>query len=59
LKALAFPSALSALLGITEPAIFGVNLRYVRPFFMGLIGGGVGGFLSNMMGLSGTGCLSP
>nr|WP_245985900.1 sucrose-specific PTS transporter subunit IIBC [Vagococcus acidifermentans] len=55
LKALAFPSALSALLGITEPAIFGVNLRYVRPFFMGLIGGGVGGFLSNMMGLSGTG----
>ncbi len=31
LKALAFPAALSAGLGITEPAIFGVNLRFVKP----------------------------
>ncbi|MGX7031535.1 sucrose-specific PTS transporter subunit IIBC [Vagococcus zengguangii] len=55
LKALAFPSALSALLGITEPAIFGVNLRYVKPFLMGLIGGAVGGFLANILKLAGTG----
>lgn len=55
LKALAFPSALSALLGITEPAIFGVNLRYIKPFIMGLIGGAVGGFIASLLGLAGTG----
>ncbi|MFM2486810.1 sucrose-specific PTS transporter subunit IIBC [Celerinatantimonas yamalensis] len=41
--ALALPSAVSAILGITEPAIFGVNLRYMRPFIGGLIGGALGG----------------
>lgn len=55
LKALALPSSLSALLGITEPAIFGVNLRYMKPFIMGLIGGGVGGFAASLLGLAGTG----
>lgn len=55
LKALAFPSALSALLGITEPAIFGVNLRYVRPFIMGLIGGAIGGFIASILQLAGSG----
>ncbi|WP_100010193.1 sucrose-specific PTS transporter subunit IIBC [Lentibacillus sediminis] len=55
LKALAMPSSLSAFLGITEPAIFGVNLRYVKPFVMGLIGGGVGGFVASIAGLAGTG----
>ncbi|GAB3055845.1 sucrose-specific PTS transporter subunit IIBC [Virgibacillus ainsalahensis] len=55
LKALSFPSSISAFLGITEPAIFGVNLRYVRPFFMGLIGGAAGGFAASIMGLKGTG----
>lgn len=55
LKALAFPSALSALLGITEPAIFGVNLRYGKPFVMGLIGGAVGGFVANILQLAGSG----
>lgn len=54
LKALAFPAALSAGLGITEPAIFGVNLRYGKPFVMGLIAGAVGGWLANIMGLAGT-----
>ncbi|KMY52948.1 PTS sugar transporter subunit IIA [Bacillus sp. FJAT-27231] len=55
LKALALPSSLSALLGITEPAIFGVNLRYFKPFVMGLIGGGAGGFFASIFGLKGTG----
>lgn len=55
LKALALPSSLSAFLGITEPAIFGVNLRYMKPFIMGLIGGGVGGFTASILGLKGTG----
>ncbi|UUI03724.1 sucrose-specific PTS transporter subunit IIBC [Oceanobacillus jeddahense] len=54
-KALAYPSVVSATLGITEPAIYGVNLRYIKPFIMGLIGGGVGGFLSALLGLKATG----
>ena len=55
LKALGFPSALSAFLGITEPALFGVNLRYGKPFIMGLIGGAVGGFLASLFQLEATG----
>lgn len=55
LKALALPSSLSAFLGITEPAIFGVNLRYMKPFVMGLVGGAAGGFLASLVHLSGTG----
>ncbi|MEK4366272.1 sucrose-specific PTS transporter subunit IIBC [Paenibacillus sp. FSL M8-0212] len=55
LKALALPSSLSAFLGITEPAIFGVNLRYMKPFIMGLVGGGVGGFIASLFHLQGTG----
>ncbi len=55
LKALAFPAALSAFLGITEPAIFGVNLRYRKPFFLSLIGGAIGGAVASILGLAGTG----
>jgi PTS system sucrose-specific IIC component len=55
LKALAFPSALSAFLGITEPALFGVNLRYGKPFVMGLIGGAAGGFAASLLQLKATG----
>lgn len=43
IKAIASPASLSALLGITEPAIFGVNLRFVRPFIAAAIGGAIGG----------------
>ena len=39
---MALPSALSACMGITEPAIFGVNLRYFKPFIGGLAGGACG-----------------
>ncbi len=55
LKALAFPAALSAGLGITEPAIFGVNLRFGKPFIMGLIAGAAGGWLASIFNLAGTG----
>lgn len=55
LKALSLPSSFSAFLGISEPAIFGVNLRYVKPFIMGLIGGGIGGFMASIFHLKATG----
>ena len=41
IKSLALPSSLSAFMGITEPAIFGVNLRFFKPFIAGCIGGGM------------------
>lgn len=43
MKSIAFSSALSALFGITEPAIYGVNLKYKKPFYAALAGGAVGG----------------
>ena len=48
-KSVAIPSALSAALGITEPAIFGVNLRYMKPFVCGIIGGAIGAMVSAWM----------
>ncbi|HHT7644499.1 TPA: glucose PTS transporter subunit IIA [Streptococcus suis] len=55
LKALAFPAALSAFLGITEPAIFGVNLRFRKPFLLSLVAGAIGGAVASLLGLAGTG----
>lgn len=55
IKQVAYPSCLSALLGITEPAVFGVNLRFVRPYVMAMIGGGVGGFFASIFHLKATG----
>ncbi len=41
-KSVAIPSSLSAALGITEPAIFGVNLRFTKPLICGMAGGAAG-----------------
>ncbi|ANE75809.1 sucrose-specific PTS transporter subunit IIBC [Dickeya solani] len=43
IRAIAVPSSLSCLLGITEAAIFGINLRFIKPFLAGLAGGALGG----------------
>ncbi|CFQ39839.1 MULTISPECIES: sucrose-specific PTS transporter subunit IIBC [Yersinia] len=43
IKAIAIPSAFSAMLGITEAAIFGINLRFIKPFLAALAGGALGG----------------
>lgn len=55
IKSMAVPSALSACMGITEPAIFGVNLRFGKPFVMGCIGGAVGALFASVTGLGATG----
>ncbi|WP_449601949.1 PTS system trehalose-specific EIIBC component [Paenibacillus sp. Marseille-Q9583] len=44
-KGLAVTSSVSAFLGVTEPAIFGVNIRYRYPFIFGMIGSGIAGML--------------
>lgn len=54
LKALALPSSLSAFLGITEPVIFGVNLRYMRCFAAGCIGGACGALVAGMLHVGAT-----
>lgn len=53
-KAMALPASMSAFLGITEPAIFGVNVRYRTPFIAGCIGGGIGGMLASWFGIKAT-----
>ncbi len=57
IKSVALPSSLSCFMGITEPAIFGVNLRHFKPFVCGAIGGAAGAMYASLTGLgaSGTG----
>ena len=57
IKSLALPSSLSAFMGITEPAIFGVSLRFFKPFIAGCIGGGCGALYASLvhLGAKGTG----
>lgn len=54
IKSIALPSSLSCMLGITEPAIFGVNLRFMKPFVCGAIGGAVGACIASIMHLGAT-----
>ncbi len=54
LKSVALPSSLSASLGITEPAIFGVNFRFMKPFIAGVIGGAAGALFGSLTGLGAT-----
>ena len=53
-KSMALPSSFSAFLGITEPAIFGVNLRLLKPLICGMIGGAVGAAVGSMFGIGAT-----
>lgn len=53
-KSLSIPSALSAALGITEPAIFGVNLRFMKPLVCGMAGGAVGALLGSIFHIGAT-----
>lgn len=59
IKAISGPAAISAFCGVTEPAMYGVNLKYGRVFIMASIGGACGGLLTglfnvNMWGFTGS-----
>ena len=54
-RALYISSAVPAFLGITEPAIFGINLRFMKPFLYGLAGGACAGAVAGFLHLAGTG----
>lgn len=53
-KSISIPSALSVALGITEPAIFGVNLRFMKPLVCGMAGGAVGALLGSIFHIGAT-----
>lgn len=53
-KSMALPASLSAFMGITEPAIFGVNVRFVKPLIAGMVGGACGAAVASIMNVYAT-----
>ncbi|WP_312446575.1 beta-glucoside-specific PTS transporter subunit IIABC [Lacrimispora sp.] len=51
LRSLALSTGISAMFGITEPAMYGVNIHEKKPFYASLIAGGIGGFVATMFGV--------
>lgn len=49
IKQLAYSAGLTGLFGITEPALYGVNLRFKTPLYAAMIGGGVGGLFMGIL----------
>ncbi|MCI2256426.1 beta-glucoside-specific PTS transporter subunit IIABC [Domibacillus sp. PGB-M46] len=49
-KSLAFTTGITALMGITEPAMYGVNMKLKRPFVAAMAGGAAGGFYNGLTG---------
>ena len=47
-----FPSMISAYLGVTEPAMFGINIKYIYPFIAAMIGSGIAGMYSVATGVT-------
>lgn len=58
-KSLAASASFSAFLGITEPAMFGVNLRYKRPFFIALGASGISAVFLSLFNTSATAYVPP
>lgn len=54
-RAMYVSSIIPAFLGITEPVIFGINLRFMKPFICGLVGGACAGATASLLKLAGTG----
>lgn len=59
LKSTGFSATLQALLGITEPALYGVNLRMKRPFICMLAGAAIGGAVMGFVGLAAPAFVTP
>ena len=58
-KQLASSAGFTGVLGITEPVLYGVNLRYTFPLYAAMIGGGVGGLFLGLTGVERFGAGSP
>ncbi|MEQ9917469.1 beta-glucoside-specific PTS transporter subunit IIABC [Pectobacterium aroidearum] len=51
IKSLALSTSFSALMGVTEPAMYGINIRFKRPFAAALLGGACGGGFALALGV--------
>lgn len=58
-KSNAFTSGLTAVFGITEPAMFGFNLKYKKPMICAMLAGGIGAAYMNMFGGGATAVILP
>ncbi|HWJ80037.1 MAG TPA: glucose PTS transporter subunit IIA, partial [Niallia sp.] len=58
-KSIAASASLAGIFGVTEPAIYGINLRYKKPFIIGCISGGIGGALAGYSGAKASGLSLP
>lgn len=48
---ISIPAMISCYLGVTEPAMFGINLKYVYPFVAAMVGSGLAGMFANLMNI--------
>lgn len=46
------PAMISCYLGVTEPAMFGINIKYIYPFVAAMVGSGLAGFVSVLSGVT-------
>lgn len=51
-RAVLIPASISAFVGVSEPAIYGCNLKYGKPFFAGILGGAIGSVVAAALGVS-------
>ena len=58
-KQLASSAGVTGVLGITEPVLYGINLRFMFPLYAAMIGGGVGGLFLGLTGVERFGAGSP
>ena len=54
-REISFPAAISAYLGVTEPAMYGINLKYRFPMLCAMIGSGLAGLLCGLYGVMANG----
>lgn len=58
-RSIAASASLAGIFGVTEPAIYGINLRYKKPFIIGCVSGGIGGALAGYSGAKSAGMSFP
>lgn len=51
IREIGIPSFISGYLGVTEPAMFGVNLKYLYPFIRAMLASGIMGVISRLFGV--------
>ncbi|AQR96720.1 beta-glucoside-specific PTS transporter subunit IIABC [Clostridium saccharoperbutylacetonicum] len=58
-RGVAFSGTISALVGITEPAMYGIHLKFKKPFYAVLLGGGIAGCLCGILGVKAYAFVNP